>query len=103
MGRDSAAGVGGCGRNFRQRHHDVSSFRYSSGLDDRELAWIAQRAAESASETVRLLGLSRLFDSVLERAGVAVEADRFLAITGVEWSPAGSNPAARIGHSGCCR
>src|SRR5882724_6494144 len=92
-----------CGGNFRQRHHNVSALRHCSGFDDCELARIARRVGASAAETIRLLGLSRLFDSVAERAGVAVEADRFLAITGMERSFACSRSAARVGYGGCDR
>ena len=50
-----------------------------------------------------LLGLSDLFDSVAERAGVAAEAHRLLAITGMEWPFACSRSAARVGYGRCDR
>src|ERR1700757_3551993 len=101
MDGESIAGPRGRGGNFRQRHHHVSAFRHRSGFDDRELARITRRVGASSSETVQLLGLSGLFNSVAERGGVAAEADRFLAITGMEWPFACSRPAARVGGSGC--
>src|SRR5436190_2430839 len=103
MGGDSIACARGRGGNFRQRHHHVSALRYRSGFDDCELARIARRLGASAAETIRLLGLSGLFDSVSERAGVAAETDRLLAITGMEWPYARSRSAARVGYGGCDR
>src|SRR6266699_3172173 len=103
MDGDSIACARGRGGNFRQRHHHVSALRHRSGFDDCELARIARRLVARAAETVRLLGLSGLFDSVAERAGVAPEADRLLAITGMEWPYARSRSFARVGHSGCDR
>src|SRR5258708_25793708 len=97
----SVACAGGRGGNFRQRNHHVSAVRDRGGFDDFELARIAWRVGASAAETIRLLGLSRLFDSVAERAGVAVEAHRLLAITGMEWPYARSRSAARVGYGGC--
>src|SRR6266478_7673085 len=99
----SIACARGCGGNFRQRHHHVSALRHRSGFDDCELARTARRLGARAAETVRLLGLSSLFDSVAERAGVATEAHRLLAITGMEWLFACSWSAARIGYGGCDR
>src|SRR5204863_883820 len=101
MGGDSIACARGRGGNFRQRHHHVSALRYRSGFDDCELARIARRVGASAEETIRLLGLSRLFDSVAERGGVVVEADRLLAITRMEWPFASSGSAAHFGYGGC--
>src|SRR4029077_2064093 len=74
---------GRCG-NFRPRYHHISPLRHRGGFDDRELARIAQRLVARAAETVRLLGLSDLFDSIAERLCVAAEAHRLLAITGME-------------------
>src|SRR6478672_2528709 len=101
MDGDSIACAGGRGGNFRQRHHHVSALRHRSGFDDCELARIAQRLSACTSETVRLLGLSGLFDSVAERAGVAAKAHRLLAITGNEWAFACSWSAAYVGYGGC--
>src|SRR5262245_29236082 len=101
MEGDSVAGVRGGGGNFRQRHHHLSAFRHRSGFDDCELARIARCIGASAAETLRLLELSCLFDSVTQRAGVVAEADRLLAIAGVEWPSACSRSAARVGDSGC--
>src|SRR6266853_2825410 len=103
MDGDSIACTRGRGGNFRQRHHHVSALRHRRGFDDCELARIARRPGARAAETVRLLGLSGLFDSVAERAGVAAEAHRLLAITGNEWPFACSWSAAGVGHSGCDR
>src|SRR6476619_4552843 len=101
MDGDSVARARGRGGNFRQRHHQVSALRDRGGFDDFELARIAWRVGASAAETIRLLGLSRLFDSVAKRAGVAVEAHRLLAITGMEWPYARSRSAARVGYGRC--
>src|SRR5512132_2215493 len=103
MDGDSIACATGRGGNFGQRHHHVSALRNRSGFDDCELARIAWRVGASAAETIRLLGLSGLFDSVTERAGVAVEAHRLLAITGMEWHFACSWSAACVGYGGCDR
>src|SRR5438067_13372146 len=103
MDRDSIAHAGGRGGNFRQRHHDVSALRDRGGFDDCELAGIARRTGASAAETVRLLGTSGLFDSVAERVRVAVEADRLLAITQMEWPFASSRSAAGFGYGRCGR
>src|SRR6266481_8821437 len=103
MDGDSIACARGRGGNFRQRHHHVSALRHRSGFDDCELARIARRLGACAAETVRLLGLYGLFDSVAERAGVAVEAHRLLAITGNEWPFARSWSAACVGYGGCDR
>src|SRR5215510_9039880 len=101
MDGDPIACVRGRGGNFRQRHHHVSALRHRCGLDDRELARITWRLVSSIAETVRLLGLPGLFDPVVERTGVAAEADRLLAITGMEWPYACSRSAAHFGYSGC--
>src|SRR5882762_6629299 len=103
MDGDSIACTRGRGGNFRQRHDHVSALHHRSGFDDCELARIARRLGTRASETVRLLGLSGLFDSVAERAGVAAEAHRLLAITGNEWPFACSWSAAGVGYGGCDR
>src|SRR6516162_7571710 len=103
MDRDPIACIRGCGGDFRQRHDHVSALRHRGGFDDCELARIAPRVDASFAEKVRLLGLSGLFDSVAERPGVAAEAHRLLAITGMEWSFACSRSAARVGYSGCDR
>src|SRR4030095_3929996 len=94
------ARVRGCFGNFRQRHHHLSALHSRSGSDDCELARIARRVAASSAETVRLLGLFVLFDSVAECAGITAETDPFLAITGMEWSFACSRSAARGGYGG---
>src|SRR6478735_4128170 len=101
-GDSIARGRGRCG-DFRQRHHHVSALRDRGGFDDRELARIAQRLVARAAETVRLLGLSDLFDSVAQRSGVAAEAHRLLAITGMEWPVACGWSATRVGYGGCGR
>src|SRR5206468_13084227 len=103
MEGESIACARGRGGNFRQRHDHVSALRHRRGPDDCKLARIARCVGASAAETVRLLGLPRLFDSVAERAGVAAEADRLLAITGMEWPNACSRSAARVGYSRCDR
>src|SRR4029453_2346941 len=103
MGGDPIACARGRGGNFRQRHHYVSALRHRSGFNDCELARIARRVSASSAETVRLLGVSGLFDSVAERAGVAAEAHRLLAITGMEWPYARGRSAARVSHGGCDR
>src|SRR5215472_10758574 len=101
MDRDPIACIRGCGGDFRQRHDHVSALRHCGGFDDCELAWIARRVDASFAEKVRLLGLSGLFDFVAERAGVAAEADRLLAITGVEWPFACRRSPAGVGYGGC--
>src|SRR4029077_16066526 len=88
-----------CG-NFRQRHHHVSALCHRGGYDDCELARIAHRLVARAAETVRLLGLSNLFDSFTEPVCVAAEAPRLLAITRMEWPVACSRSAARVGYGG---
>src|SRR4030095_3734121 len=101
MDRDPIACIRERGGKFRQRHHHVSALRHRRGLDDRELARIAWRLVSSIAETLRLLGLPGLFDSVVERTGVAAEADRLLAIAGMERPYACSRSAAHFGCSGC--
>src|SRR4029077_10324402 len=91
-----------CG-NFRQCHHHVSALCHRGGYDDCELARVACRRVARAAETVRLLGLSDLFDPVTERVCVAAEAHRLLAIAGMEWAVAFSRSAARVGYGGCDR
>src|SRR5215212_1316919 len=103
MEGESTACAGGRGGDFRQCHHYVSAVRDRSGFDDCELARIARRLGARAAETVWLLGLSGLFGSVAKRAGVATEADRLLAIAGLEWLFACNCSAARVGYSGCDR
>jgi hypothetical protein len=103
MDGDSIACARGSVGNFRQRHHHVSALRHRGGSDGGELARIARRVGARAAETVRLLGLSGLFDSVAERAGVAAEANRLLGITEMEWPYARSWSAARVGYGGCDR
>src|SRR4030095_7865148 len=103
MDGDSIASARGRGGNFRQRHHHVSALRHRGGFDDCELARIARRLGARAAETVRLLGVSGFFYSVAERAAVAAEAHRLLAITGMEWPFACSWSAARVGYGGCDR
>src|ERR1700747_1384874 len=100
MDEDSIACARGRGGNFRQRHDHLSALRYRRGADDRELARTARRVSASSAETLWLPGLSRLLDSVAKRAGVAAEACRLLAITGMEWPCARSRSAARVGYSG---
>src|SRR6476659_9160484 len=101
-GDSIACARGRCG-NFRQRHDHVSALRYCGGFDDCELARIAHRLVARAAETVRLLGLSGLFDSIAERVCITAEAHRLLAITGMEWPVACSWSAARVGYGGCDR
>src|SRR5258705_4513758 len=96
----SVACAGGRGGNFRQRHHHVSALRDRGGFDDFELARISWRVGASAAETIRLLGVFRLFNSVTERAGVAVENHRLLAITGIAWASSPRQSAARVGYRG---
>src|ERR1700756_2527906 len=100
MEGDSIARAGGRGGNFRQRHHHLSALRHRRGADDCELARIAWRVGASSAETLWLPGLSRLLDSVAKRAGVAAEAYRLLAVTGMEWPCARRRFAARVGYSG---
>src|SRR6478735_3702614 len=96
MDADSIArGRGRCG-NFRQCHYHISTVRHRGDFDDFELARIAQRLVARAAETVRLLGLSDLFYSIAERAGVPAEAHCLLAITGMEWPFTCSWPPARV-------
>src|SRR5215211_4424845 len=103
MEGESTTCVRGRGGDFRQRHHDISALGYRSGFDDCELARIARRLVARAAKTVRLLGLSDLFDSVAKRARVAAEAHRLLEIAGLEWLFACSWSAARVGYGGCDR
>ena len=68
------------GRNFRQCHYHLSVVGHCCSPHDCELARITQCVGARPAETVRLLGLSGLFDSVAECAGVTPEADRVLEV-----------------------
>src|SRR5215213_8039471 len=103
MEGDSTACARRRGGDFRQCYDHLSALSYRSGFDDCELARIARRLGARAAETVWLLGLSGLSDSVAERPRVSVEADRLLAITGMERLFACSWSAARVGYRGCDR
>src|ERR1700757_1070744 len=100
MDGDPTARIRGCGGNFRQCHHHISTLRYRGGFDDCELARIAWCIVPSFAETIRLLGVSGFFYFLVERPGIAAEADRLLAVTGMEWSYACSRSAACLGYRG---
>src|SRR5215469_8633392 len=101
MDGDFVARVRGHRGNFRQCHNHVSALRYRGGSNDCELAGIASCLGARVRKEVRLLGLSGLSDSIVERACVAAQADRLLAITGMESSFACSWFAACLGDSRC--
>src|SRR5438445_317936 len=73
------------------------------GVHAAKLARATRRVTPSIVEAVPVRRLSHLFDFVAERTGVAFEADRVLAITGVERSGPGCRAAAHLGYSGCER
>src|SRR4030095_9230927 len=65
--------------------------------------WTARRIVSSIVEALSFLGSSYVFDSVAERAGVALEADCVLAIARVEWFGIGRRAPANLRYGRCDR